>query len=70
MLERGIGCDLTAMRVPWKAHVSRIVAQATLTLPEDGWTQSGGKTGRHSESLGYLLAEMQSVARSVPAERW
>jgi ring-1,2-phenylacetyl-CoA epoxidase subunit PaaC len=70
MLQRGIGCDLDALRVPWKAHVSRIVAQATLTLPEDGWMHGGGKTGRHTEALGYLLAEMQSVARSVPAQRW
>ena len=70
LLERGIGCDLEALRTPWNAHVSGIVAQATLTLPEDGWMQGGGKSGRHTESLGYLLAEMQSVARSIPAERW
>jgi ring-1,2-phenylacetyl-CoA epoxidase subunit PaaC len=32
--------------------------------------QAGGKSGRHTEQLGYLLAEMQSVRRSVPGERW
>jgi ring-1,2-phenylacetyl-CoA epoxidase subunit PaaC len=70
LLERGVGCDLEALRAPWRAHVARIVTQATLVLPEDGWMHSGGKTGRHTEALSYLLAEMQSVARSVPAERW
>jgi len=70
MCERGIGVDLRALRDPWHAHVSRIVSDATLTLPEDGFMQKGGKQGRHTEALSYLLAEMQSVARMEPAGRW
>jgi ring-1,2-phenylacetyl-CoA epoxidase subunit PaaC len=70
LLQRGIGCDLEALRTPWRGHVERVCREATLAIPADGWMQSGGKTGRHSEALGYLLAEMQSVARSVPALRW
>ena len=70
MLAAGIGADLSAVHVPWRALVERVVADATLTLPKDGFMKSGGKTGRHSEALSYLLAEMQSVARSVPAQRW
>jgi ring-1,2-phenylacetyl-CoA epoxidase subunit PaaC len=70
MAERGLGCDLRALHAPWSAHVSAVVDAATLTRPADGWMHTGGKTGRHSEALGYLLAEMQSVARSVPAQRW
>jgi ring-1,2-phenylacetyl-CoA epoxidase subunit PaaC len=67
---RGIGCDLRSLQAPWLAHVSRVLADATLVVPEDGWMHQGGKAGRHTEALGYLLAEMQSVARGVPAERW
>ena len=70
LLASGIGADLSAIRVPWRAHVERVVRDATLVIPEDGFMKNGGKNGRHSEALSYLLAEMQSVARSVPARRW
>jgi ring-1,2-phenylacetyl-CoA epoxidase subunit PaaC len=66
----GSGCDLRALRAPWDAHVSAILADATLVRPVDGWMHAGGKAGKHTEALGYLLGEMQSVARGVPAERW
>jgi len=70
MAAREIGCDLRSLHAPWLAHVSRVLADATLVVPETGWMHQGGKAGRHTEALGYLLAEMQSVARGVPAERW
>jgi ring-1,2-phenylacetyl-CoA epoxidase subunit PaaC len=31
---------------------------------------SGGKEGRHSESFGYLLAEMQHLQRAYPGASW
>ncbi len=70
MCERGAGPSLESLRGPWLEHVRRVLAAATLSVPPDGWMHSGGKSGRHSEHLGYLLAEMQSVRRSVPGDRW
>jgi ring-1,2-phenylacetyl-CoA epoxidase subunit PaaC len=70
MARRGIGCDLAALRAPWLEHVRRTFDDATLRVPADGWMQFGGKSGKHTERLSYLLAEMQSVRRSVPGERW
>jgi ring-1,2-phenylacetyl-CoA epoxidase subunit PaaC len=70
MAERGIGCDLAVLREPWLAHVASVVREATLELPADGWMHAGGRSGRHTEHLGYVLAEMQSVRRSVPGDRW
>ena len=70
LARRGIGANLEALRGPWLAHVTRVLSEGTLSVPAAGWMQSGGKAGRHSEHLGYLLAEMQSVRRSVPGERW
>jgi ring-1,2-phenylacetyl-CoA epoxidase subunit PaaC len=34
------------------------------------WMQSGGKQGRHTEHLGYLLAEMQFLQRAYPGAKW
>ncbi|MEP6666416.1 MAG: Phenylacetic acid catabolic protein [Nocardioidaceae bacterium] len=31
---------------------------------------SGGRRGIHTEKMGYLLAEMQHLARSHPGARW
>lgn len=70
MQRRSVGADLDALRVPWLAHVTRVLADATLVLPTSAHVVLGGKAGKHSEHLSYLLAEMQSVPRSVAAERW
>ena len=52
-------------------HVSDVVAQATLTLPsEPTWRSRGGRDGVHSRPMGYLLAEMQHIARSHPGATW
>jgi ring-1,2-phenylacetyl-CoA epoxidase subunit PaaC len=70
LASRGAACELEALREPWLAHVGNILEEATLTVPEGGWMHAGGRQGRHTEQLGYLLAEMQSVRRAVPGDRW
>ncbi len=70
MVKRGIGFDPGMLRGAWSRHVAEVLAQATLAEPPDGWMQRGGKRGAHSEHLGYLLAEMQSVRRSVAGDAW
>lgn len=66
----GVGPDLAAVRERWSGHVDEVFAEAGLERPEDGWMQSGGKQGHHSEHLGYLLAEMQQLPRAYPDARW
>lgn len=70
MVARGIGCDLAALHAPWRTYVETVLTDATLAFPTDGVMHGGGRAGVHTESFSYLLAEMQSVARNVPAERW
>jgi ring-1,2-phenylacetyl-CoA epoxidase subunit PaaC len=67
---RGIAVPPEALRDAWLGDVGDVLARATLAVPESGWSPSGGKRGVHTEHLGYLLAEMQSLRRSVPGERW
>jgi len=62
--------DLAAIKVLWEHDVSATLTTATLHRPEDQWMQSGGKEGRHSEHLGFLLAEMQYLQRSHPGAEW
>lgn len=64
------GPDLGRIREQWRAEITAILDQATLATPEDAWMASGGKQGRHSEHLGYLLAEMQYLQRRYPGAVW
>lgn len=66
----GLAPDLANLKTRWDEVVTAALAESTLERPEDGWMQSGGKAGRHSEHMGYLLAEMQSLARKHPGVTW
>ena len=64
------GPDLEAMQGQWHINVKAILDAATLTMPEDGWMASGGKQGRHSEHLGFMIAEMQYLQRTHAGANW
>ena len=60
-----------SLRERWLARLEQIFSEATLTMPAaDAWMQTGGKHGRHTEHLGYLLAEMQFLQRAYPGAQW
>jgi len=68
----GIGADVAALQQRWMEQVAAVLQEATLTVPVAGktWMQSGGKEGKHSEHLGFLLAEMQYLQRAYPGATW
>jgi ring-1,2-phenylacetyl-CoA epoxidase subunit PaaC len=71
MVDEGIAPPAGELRAHWLAHVAEIFAEATLTMPPaDAWMQKGGKQGRHTEHLGYILAEMQFLQRAYPGAEW
>ena len=66
----GVGPDPAALRPEWEGYVRRVLGDATLVVPESTWTPSGGRQGLHTESFGYMLAEMQHLHRSFPGVTW
>jgi ring-1,2-phenylacetyl-CoA epoxidase subunit PaaC len=50
--------------------VKEVFAEAGLAYPSPAWMQTGGKEGRHTEQLGYILAEMQFLQRAYPGCEW
>jgi ring-1,2-phenylacetyl-CoA epoxidase subunit PaaC len=70
MAAEGIGVDLTTIQPLVNAKIDEILALATLQKPTSTWHQSGGKEGKHTEHLSYILAEMQSVQRAYPGNEW
>jgi ring-1,2-phenylacetyl-CoA epoxidase subunit PaaC len=69
-IDRAAGVDPAPLRPAWLAFVCGVLADATLAAPEDGWRPSGGRRGEHTEAMGYLLAEMQSLSRAHPGATW
>lgn len=62
--------DPATLRPAFDATVDEVLTRATLTRPETGWAPAGGRSGRHTEHLSYLLAEMQVVHRAHPGASW
>ena len=71
MVEQGVAPKAQDLRAAFLDHVNDILLEATLTMPSpDVWMQRGGKQGRHSERLGFILAEMQFLQRAYPGAEW
>ena len=72
-LANGTGFAVSGLRDDWNAIVNETLNEATLqrsdTQPHVGHVHQG-HLGRHSEHLGFLLAEMQSLARAHPQGVW
>ncbi len=66
----GIGVLPSTLAAAFDARVGATLAEATLARPADVPFPWYGKQGRHSEHLGYLLAEMQSLHRAHPGATW
>ncbi|HEY3177263.1 MAG TPA: 1,2-phenylacetyl-CoA epoxidase subunit PaaC [Casimicrobiaceae bacterium] len=74
LIETGIAADVRALHAPWLSNIARVFDQATLVMPTAAWMQGangrGGKQGVHTEHLGHMLAEMQSMQRAYPGLQW
>ena len=68
--ESGIGPRWADLKGDWQAEVEAVVEAAGLALPAERAFRSTGKTGRHSEHMGYILAEMQHLQRAFPGGVW
>jgi ring-1,2-phenylacetyl-CoA epoxidase subunit PaaC len=66
--------DAASLRPEFDAVVDQALSAATLVRPSSGELAGvSGRTGRdgvHTEQLGYVLAELQSVARAMPDAKW
>lgn len=71
MVQAGIAPDPTSLRAEYDALVGRVMAEATLSIPEGAYTHKGGRTGyMHTEHLGHILASMQWLQRAYPGAEW
>lgn len=70
LLKEGIAADLVPIKSQWQNKIQSVLSEATLKMPEDGYMQSGGRKGIHTERLGHILSEMQYLQRAYPDAKW
>jgi ring-1,2-phenylacetyl-CoA epoxidase subunit PaaC len=68
--DKNIAVDMGMIRTKWKEDINRILTEAKLSLPDDGYNQTGGSNGVHTENLGHILSEMQYLQRAYPEAIW
>lgn len=62
--------DPATLRDNCRQRINEIFSEATLPAPAEGFYQLGGKTGMHTEHLGFILAELQFMQRAYPGSSW
>jgi len=65
-----VGIDPSSLKELWLMKIADVFEEATLTIPENKFMQTGGKEGKHTEHLGYILTELQYMQRAYPDSTW
>jgi len=60
------GFDVALLKEDWMKKVNAVFDEATLAVPEKVFMQTGGKTGTHTEHLGYILPNFSICKELIP----
>lgn len=66
----GIAVRPSSLRPAFDERIGAVFAEAELDLPTSKPAMAGGRNGRHSTQMGYIVAEMQWLARRHPGAKW
>ena len=68
--ENSLNIDPASLKKAWEEKINALFTEASLPVPEKVFMQSGGKTGTHTEHLGFILTELQYMQRAYPNCEW
>jgi ring-1,2-phenylacetyl-CoA epoxidase subunit PaaC len=68
--EKEMDMDLSNQQNEWLNRVKKIFGEANLLVPENVFMQTGGKQGKHTEHLGFILTDLQYMQRAYPNCEW
>ncbi|HEV7781500.1 MAG TPA: 1,2-phenylacetyl-CoA epoxidase subunit PaaC [Chitinophagaceae bacterium] len=68
--ETAAGINVVSLKDDWSKKVKEVFDEATLPVPSGVYQQTGGKEGKHTEHLGYILTELQYMQRTYPGATW
>ena len=70
LIKEKIAVDLSSLKPQWKKQIDALFEKANLKFPETTFMQRGSRDAKHTEQLGYILAEMQYLPRMHPTAKW
>ena len=70
LAKAGVIPNLKDLKPLWMEQVLSVLNLATLKLPENQGFFGAGRQGRHSEHMGFLLAQLQYMQRVYPNMQW
>ena len=70
LADQGVAVRPSTLRAAFDAVIDAVFAKADLEVPRSFVSSGGGRHGRHFPTMGYLLAEMQVLARQHPGATW
>ncbi|HEX7847005.1 MAG TPA: 1,2-phenylacetyl-CoA epoxidase subunit PaaC [Chitinophagaceae bacterium] len=68
--EKEVGIDVSLLKNDADNKISAVFEEASLAVPQNVFMQTGGKEGKHTEHLGYILTELQYIQRTYPGAEW
>ncbi len=69
-IQQGYGVALSEIKEVYYNKVSKILSEATLEVPQKKYFKKGGKQGKHTEHLGFILTDLQYMQRTYPNMEW
>lgn len=69
-VKQGYGVDLIALANERENTIKEILDEAGLSPSDNSFVHLGGKDGKHTEHLGYILADLQFLQRAYPGNEW
>ncbi|MBK9256133.1 MAG: phenylacetate-CoA oxygenase subunit PaaC [Saprospiraceae bacterium] len=70
MKDSGIAPDLSKIKIHATDRFENTIEEATLIIPQNIYPQKGGKTGLHTEHLGFIISDLQYLQRAYPGAEW
>jgi ring-1,2-phenylacetyl-CoA epoxidase subunit PaaC len=70
VIAEGIAADPRLIQPAWDEIMDEAFTEASLGKPDRGTMQTGGRSGYHTEHLGYILSDMQFLQRAYPGVEW
>ena len=70
LIKEKIAVDLNSIKSKWERKVKEVLENSNIQIPENTFMQRGSREAKHTEHLGFILAEMQSLPRALPDAKW
>ena len=70
LVANGVAVDTRALEADWNQTITATMSKISIEIPKDELQVTGGREGKHTEFLGFLLSELQFLQRANPGLEW